>query len=64
MPEWNKIVHDLSIKYDGEVLFVIIDGNKNSKIRVQYKISGYPSFVIVGPGTDGIFYKKYNAGSE
>ena len=64
-PEWNNAVNELYSKFDGEVVFTLVEGKKNYEtISRNYDIREFPTLLVIGPRTYGTVYQKYSTTSQ
>ena len=64
-PEWNNAVNELYSKFDGEVIFTLVEGKKNYEtISRNYDIREFPTLLVIGPRTYGTVYQKYSSTSQ
>ena len=56
-PEWNQLVTELYSKFNGEVIFTLVEGKRNYEtITVNYNVQNYPTLIVLGPRTYGTKY--------
>ena len=60
-PVWNKIVKYYEYAYQGQMIFVKIDGDENVLTQMRYGVKGNPGYVIVEPGTDGDKFARWDS---
>ena len=60
-PVWNRVADYYTAAYRGDMIFVKVEGNKNSFTSHRYGVTGYPTFIIVEPGSDGSKFTKWEA---
>ena len=53
MPSWNKIVDEFKAEYGDKIQFLKVDGVADRYTADQYRISSFPSFIALEPGTFG-----------
>ncbi len=65
LQDFNQIIEDMTKWYGTEsIAFIKVDGTRVREFSRRYKISSYPKFLVIYPGTDGSEYSIFKAPSR
>ena len=59
MPEWNRVVQELTVSTNGDVKFVKVDGTTDRGVASHFGVESFPTFVIIPPGSEGVDYQTW-----
>ena len=60
MPDWNRIVDEMTAEYGDKIQFVKVDGTRDHRTGDRYGVQYFPHFIALEPGSKGDAWKEWN----